>query len=337
MTGTSGSDSCLGEDHPNEKASHRRGQRSAMLTIFTTPKPFRGHINIIQRNALKSWTLLHPDVEVILFGDEEGAAEAARELGIRHDPDVERNEFGTNLLNYMFDKAEAMARHDVLCYVNCDIILTDDFIRAVGRVRAKYSKFLMVGRRWDAPITQPIDFSDPAWGEKARNVALSANAQRDEWWIDYFVFPRGFYGRDLPAFAVGRVRWDNWMIWKALDSESPVVDASPAVIAVHQNHDYSHHPQGKHGVWEGEEAKVNLQLAGGLEHLRVISDATRELMPSGRIRGTWVRKVRGEVQQKWALIWQALLEVTYARRRAMGLNREGMKQLKAKIAGRGNS
>ena len=59
-----------------------------MLTIFSTPKPFVGHIDIIQRNAIKSWTLLHPDVEVILFGDEEGAAEVCQEFGIRHEPEV---------------------------------------------------------------------------------------------------------------------------------------------------------------------------------------------------------------------------------------------------------
>src|SRR5690349_9628639 len=164
-----------------------------MLTIFTTPKPFRGHINIIQRNALKSWTLLHPDVEVILFGDEEGAAEAARDLGIRHEAHVERNEFGTNLLNHMFARAEAIARHPVLCYVNCDIILTGDFLRAVERVRAEHPKFLMVGRRWDTPITSPVDFSDPGWAEKVRGLALSTKARREEWWIDYFVFSRGFY------------------------------------------------------------------------------------------------------------------------------------------------
>ena len=58
-----------------------------MLTIFSTPKPFVGHIGIIQRNAIKSWTLLHPDVEVILFGDDEGAAQACQDLGIRHEPE----------------------------------------------------------------------------------------------------------------------------------------------------------------------------------------------------------------------------------------------------------
>jgi hypothetical protein len=70
---------------------------------------------MIQCNALKSWTLVHPDVEVILFGDEEGAAEAARELGVRHEPHVERNESGGKRLDHFFDRAQEMARHEVVC------------------------------------------------------------------------------------------------------------------------------------------------------------------------------------------------------------------------------
>ena len=49
-----------------------------MLTFFTTAKSFAGHINVIQRNAMKSWTLVHSDVEVILFGIDEGAAGCAQ-------------------------------------------------------------------------------------------------------------------------------------------------------------------------------------------------------------------------------------------------------------------
>jgi hypothetical protein len=61
-----------------------------MITFFTTAKPFTGHNGVIQRNALKSWKLAAPKAEVILFGDEEGAVEAAQELGIRHVADVGR-------------------------------------------------------------------------------------------------------------------------------------------------------------------------------------------------------------------------------------------------------
>ena len=34
----------------------------------------------------QSWTLLGPDVEVILFGDEEGTAKFSRSVGVRHEP-----------------------------------------------------------------------------------------------------------------------------------------------------------------------------------------------------------------------------------------------------------
>ena len=98
-----------------------------MLTLFGTPKPFRGHIGVIQRNALQSWKLLNPDVEIILFGDDEGTAEVCAELGLRHEPHVERHESGMKYLSYMFERTQSIARHDYLCYSNCDIVLMSDF------------------------------------------------------------------------------------------------------------------------------------------------------------------------------------------------------------------
>jgi hypothetical protein len=310
-----------------------------VLTIFTTPKPFRGHINIIQRNALKSWTLLAPGVEVILFGDDEGAAEAARDLGIRHEPYVKRQENGMKYLDYMFGRAQSIARHEVLCYVNCDIVLMADFPWAIDRVRTKHRKFLVVGRRWDTPIVAPIDFSQPNWADKVRSFALDTKDRRNHWWIDYFAFSREAYPRNLPPLVVGTVRWDNWLVWKALDSKLPVVDASPAVVAVHQNHDYSYHPQGKKGVWEGDESKRNLAAAGGWRHMRNISHATLELTPGGEVRSTWFRRRWFETRQavrRPSTIWYSFLDLTLKARHAVGLNREGLAQLKSKLGARRN-
>ena len=134
-----------------------------MITFFTTAKPFRGHTEIIQRNALESWKRQHPDADVILFGDDFGAAETARDLNIRHEPHVERNSFGTKRLDYLFTTARAIARHNVLCYVNCDIILMQDFRRAVSRVSDEHGEFLMVGRRWDLEVCEPLDFAHENW------------------------------------------------------------------------------------------------------------------------------------------------------------------------------
>lgn len=311
-----------------------------MLTFFTTAKPFIGHSNVIQRNALKSWTLVHPYAEVILFGDDEGAAGVASELGIRHEPRVERNEFGTNRVDYMFIKAQEIARHGVLCFLNCDIIVMSDFCRAIERLTVAHTAFLAIGRRWDTPITQPIDFSSPTWPEETRRKALAANHQQIEWFVDYFAFSRGFFGRDIPPLAVGRIRWDNWMVWKGLQSQKPVVDISPVVVAVHQNHDYSHHPMGKQGVWGGPEAERNLQLAGGWDHLRIIGDATEVLRPRGlrpNRRRHWLSAKRDAasagrfvVYKVWVPFRSFFLDITRPVRKVLGLRSEALRRSREK-------
>jgi hypothetical protein len=328
-----------------------------MLTFFTTAKPFRAHIGIIQRNAIQSWKALYPEIEIILFGADEGAAEVAQKLGLRHEPHVECNELGTKRLDYLFARARAIARHEILCYINCDIILMQDFCRAIERVRATHREFLMVGRRWDTDITEPLAFQSqerhlcsiprvqrdespdwrgqdlfasdsqtPQWQTDLRNLALRHGRKRTAEWIDYFAFSRGLYGPEMPPFVL-RVFWDNWLVWKALDSGKPVVDASRAVLAVHQNHDYSHHPQGQLGVWNGEEARRNAQLAGGWRHLRTIADATevltpRKLKPNAlRHWATALRYARqaGRIlyYDVWHPIWFALLNLTRPLRRSL--------------------
>ena len=105
-----------------------------MLTFFTTAKPSVGHIDIIQRNAIRSWQKLHPDVEIILMGDDAGAAEVCAEMGLRNIPKVRRNQHGTKYLADIYDQAQAAARHELVCHINCDIILKADFLRAVKQV-----------------------------------------------------------------------------------------------------------------------------------------------------------------------------------------------------------
>jgi hypothetical protein len=290
-----------------------------VLTFFSIPKAFTGHIGIIQRNAIRSWLLLHPDVEIILFGSDEGTVKVAREFSLRHEPSVERNEFGTILIDSVFAKAQSAARHDVLCYVNCDILLMGDFRRALARVTPAHREFLMVGQRWDVDVAKPLSFERPDWQGELRTLALSRNKKRPAEWIDYFVFSRGLYGPDMPPFAVGRTSWDNWLVWKALESRKPVVDASPVVMAVHQNHDYNHHPQGEHGAWHGAEADRNAELAG--RSRRTVADATLVLTDEGErpnLRKFWEACWRW-VQPKCKLLWFAVLDVTRPLRSALGL------------------
>ncbi|HLC03738.1 MAG TPA: hypothetical protein VJK02_11925, partial [Anaerolineales bacterium] len=185
-----------------------------MLTLFSVPKPFRGHVEAIQKNAIRSWTQLSPPSQVILFGDESGVAEAASEFGITHVPQVERNDYGTPLLDNLFEKAEAMATNDTMCYVNGDIILMNDFTTAIERVRRIKKSFLMVGRRWDVQIDERVDLSQPGREVQLRAYVREYGKPREPDYIDFFVFPRGFF-RGLLPFAIGRAAFDNWLLWKA--------------------------------------------------------------------------------------------------------------------------
>jgi hypothetical protein len=80
---------------------------------------------------------------------------------------------------------------------------------------------------------------------------------------DYFVFPTRQYA-DLPDFIIGRSGWDNWMIYDGRRRRIPVIDASRAITAVHQNHDYSHLPGGRPHYRHPESVR-NLGIAGGRE------------------------------------------------------------------------
>ncbi len=299
-----------------------------MLTIFTTPKPFRGHIGVIQRNAIRSWTLLHPDIEIILFGDEEGTGEVCAKHSLCYEPYVERRTpTSPPYLNYLFTRAQKLARHDALCYVNCDIVLMSDFRKAVERVSRGRKRFLMAGQRWKIDVTEPLDFDRPGWQEELRHAVRERGAQSSVGEIDYFVFSKGLF-REIPPLVIGRACWDQWLMWKARREGACIIDSTSAVLAVHQNHDYSLHPDGMEGVFGGEEAKRNLELAGGGRHRRMLVDSTHRLTSEGSLRRT---PMRGQIYRHWPKIkcalWELFIFRTFSLRQKLGLRKEPWRKL----------
>ena len=259
----------------------KRINLGSMVTVFSTPKAFVGQIDVIQRNAIQSWQRLHPDIELILVGDDAGAAEVCAEFGIRHIKNVAKNKYGTKYLASIYDQVHEVARHPILCHVNCDILLMSDFVRSAQVVFSQSKSFLMAGRRWDVDIRHSMDFSSPDWQRSLSLLARATNRPRPAQWIDYFLFPKGFYYKKIPDFVVGRPGWDNWLLWYPLSQKIPLIDASHDVLAVHQNHDYGYHPDGEQGVWQGEEAQENYRLHQG--KFATLGNATHVLR-GGRLK-----------------------------------------------------
>lgn len=248
----------------------------SLITLFSAPKPLTDpHIAMIQRNAVQSWMRL-PEVEVILLGNEDGLDLMATEYKTKYIHEVGSNTHGTPLISSMIELACQNSTSPMLGIVNTDIILLPDLVEAVRCVVSKYDRFTLLSRRWDLEMTQPLDFSSN-WEEKLRNLSSKEAKLHRPVGSDFFIFPRSCYG-DVPPFAIGRSGWDNWMIYKARLEKWPVIDCTPSILVVHQNHDYSHLPGGKshHTTAETNE---NIGLAGGQASIRyTILDATHELI-----------------------------------------------------------
>jgi len=258
------------------------------ITFFSAPKPFTNpHIAMIQRNAIKSWTLL-PDVEVILLGEETGLAEAAKEFGVKHIPHVERNANGIPLISSMFQLARDASQRsnsDLLCIINADMILMPDFVEVAlesssllldsGQQAVGLQNFVLLSQRWDYDITNPLDFAE-GWESRLGESVRKQNQLHRPAGSDFFLFPKSCY-TDIPNFTIGRAGWDNWMIYKARQQKWAVIDCTPSVMIVHQNHDYSHLPGGK-SHYEHPDTNENIRLAGGQANIRyTILDSTHQL------------------------------------------------------------
>ena len=229
------------------------------LTLFTTPKPFIDpHICMIQRNALQNWKSLGDDVQVIMVGDEEGMAEAAREFGVLHLPQVEHNRLGTPLVQSIFSLAREASDSPLLCYANADILFFPGFVNSVRQAAAQAERFLLIGQRWDLDIREPISFSGN-WAERLEKRVRQQGQLHTPAGSDYFVFPRSLY-QSIPDFAIGRVGWDNWMIYYGVQQGWAVIDGTPDVMVIHQNHDYSHLP-GDKPSYNSKEGQANIQIA----------------------------------------------------------------------------
>lgn len=265
------------------------------VSIFTIPKPFRGHTGIIQRNAIRSWLALGDRVEVLIGGDDEGVEEACQQLGARYLGPLERSPSGTPRLDNLFERAHEEARGELLMYVNADIMLFGDLLQTIDALQlAGASDYLAIGRRLDFDQHTEIDSSISNWSQSflldARKSAKVAPAVCK----DYFLFPRSLY-RELPEFLVGRGNWDNWMVHQAKWSRVPVIDVTTSLTAVHQNHDYGHLKRGRLEAYvTGDEARHNERVGGG-KHIVSGASADWEFI-QGRIRrrkgGDWLRFAR---------------------------------------------
>lgn len=248
-----------------------------------------------------------PPPRILLFGDDAGVAEAASAHGVEHAPNIRRNDAGTPYVSDAFNMAPSRAGRDaLLCYVNADIMFPSDLGRVAEIAATAFPRFLLVGRRWDVDLLGEWDFS-PGWQTRLSTWAQGQGRLHDAAGIDYFIYPAEIDWK-MPDFLVGRPGWDNWLLHAAWRRSIPIVDATNAICAVHQNHEYGSVDQvvSADEIWTGPEAQRNRRAAKGRR--LTIADAdyrldSGDVVPLSRSREErverWVRGhpgVRGTVR-----------------------------------------
>ena len=249
-----------------------------MLTFFTIPKPQTGYIAHLQANALANWRFLHPTAEIFVCGAEDGLDALANDVHARRVETLAANSWNTPLVSDAFARVKKEAQGDVLVYVNADILFLHAFDTIMSTV-STLPAFLIVGRRIDLTIDEVLKF-DESFGKNMQEKIQRKGALHGPSGLDYFIFPKNF-PITMPAFAVGRSGWDNWLVFETRRKKIPVIDATAVITAIHQNHDYSHHTEGKQGTHASKEAQENWKNAGGLGKLMNITGANMILTQNG--------------------------------------------------------
>lgn len=294
-----------------------------VLTFLASPKPFRGVDGDNQRRAIRSWCGVHPNAEVMLFGDAEGVEEVAREVSAHYVPNVQATPRGLPYFNAIVGHAETFARHDVLVYVNSDILLGPDVVRALRLVEQKgWREFLVTGQRVDLAHGATIDAENSAaWLEQIAALAAVGQAElHGPSGMDYFIFRKNMWASLAPVI-IGRAGYDNALLAYCLRRKIPTVDGTQVVLAIHQHHDYRHVAGGKRTVFVGDEARQNFELHQLKHSPPDVRDVEWSLLPGELVlsdaRGDRVRQL--EMHLRFGLGFERLGLVARALWRTLSL------------------
>ena len=155
-------------------------------------------------------------------------------------------------------RVDEIAAAGLRCFVNSDIVLTNDLLAAVAAVR-RFPRCASCSSARLAifPSTMPTSPIRPG----SRQRALREGRLRGPVAIDCFVFPSGLSTLCRSSRRACRLR--QLAVVASGRQEGPVIDATAAVTAVHQHHDYHHLPGGKQQAYYGAEANRNVAVGGG--------------------------------------------------------------------------
>lgn len=233
------------------------------LTIFCAPKPYSSDKNQDpQRRALLSWLRnIVPPPKIVLVGSDPSFYTLEKEFPgrVKVEPDVDVNFYGVPLFHSLLARAQA-ADTELSMIINGDIILLNDLLPAIARIKSRFKDWVLTGARWDVKVDFPFRFetqgdlnlgedkySGIKWAKRnneIRRFAHSHGVLHTGGGVDFWCWnnsPTPLFKGEMPPFAFGRGKYDNWFLHEMINAgQRHVVDATDAVTTIHVVHSYSH-------------------------------------------------------------------------------------------------
>lgn len=210
------------------------------ITFVCCPKPFSNTFSDIQENAILSWNRLPIEKDILVCGNEFGVKEFVENHSdiVTHIPTIKCTDMGTPLVSDIFEIVqEKCEKSDIICYINADIILFEDFVKTIEKFTQIFNPqdpFLLIGQRWDWNNESKLRVQDFSDMNDFKNMTKSTAKPHGQSGIDYFVFSNGTFPFVYP-FALGKFTWDQWLVGNAYRRNILTVDVGKSVYALHQN------------------------------------------------------------------------------------------------------
>jgi len=200
------------------------------------------------------------DIDISLASEDEKYVRNATRFTQRRAPlifveEVERStRFPSRpLINKMFEKANEISNTSMLLFTNADLIFFDDLIVTLRKLQSRFygEDFLIIGQRFDYRVDSPLNFHEESselqqhfWKEYEQSSNRLRSIHNDlRWAIDFFCFTKEFWKKlnvEIKPFIVGATTFDNWLVHQVVVSGKIIVDVSRTVLALHQQHPFSH-------------------------------------------------------------------------------------------------
>jgi hypothetical protein len=243
------------------------------VIFVTTIKPFNEFFKFRQLNAIQSWLLLKDIDKKILILTEDDIEEDLEKLFNYNDKVQVIKNFekspSTNIPTfralYSAAKDEIKSDKDIICQINADMILLDDFSKTINNIldQINSKNFCFIGQRTSWKEPNSIDFSNENWSNILFNQLKNSGELNPACAIDYFICSEKTFEK-IPEFYIARMKYDNWLVSNAIKNNEYTIDVTKTIFSIHQDHWYGNNGNLDFNSWlptVNDDFRKNSQLS----------------------------------------------------------------------------